>query len=153
MLGTARNFGLLHRHRTEPRRYQHDLENAVICCRQGRNDAAPTHQEVITALPCAHHIIENVEEFDAYSRVLADAEYSQRSLVDGLSLPSSNAQLQHLLMPTEAGETAAGELRYQEEKRMALTSVHISNDPSSRVHIGRHRSIKRCLPKSNDKGE
>lgn len=54
------------------------------------------------ALSIAHHIVEDIEVLQAYSCVLADAEYPQRSFVNGLSLSSSDAQLQQLLSDDKA---------------------------------------------------
>lgn len=56
----------------------------------------------VKASSIAHHIVEDVEVFQAYSCVLADAEDPQRPFVNGLSLSSPYAELQQLPSKNQA---------------------------------------------------
>jgi len=73
------------------------------------HDSAILHQPLVRNVcravqwQFAHHIVEDVEVLQAYSRVLADAQDPQGSLVNSLALSPPYAQLQQLLPPTTWG--------------------------------------------------
>lgn len=72
---------------------------------------------MIQALSFAHHIVEDVEVLQTYSCVLADAKDPQRPFVNGLSLSSSDAQLQQLLSKNRAARWTKVRIEHHPKNR------------------------------------